>query len=124
LIYPYGTETFHLIQLAGFFFLVIGTLVYNEIVVIPYFGFDKNTKVKLMARKNLDEQEGLIKGAKKSMAEREIEGVTNPDYAATSPQAGYDYNRNVRLMQRKMEGAVNHSDNHEIHMDVNPDTDK
>ena len=33
-------EEFHVLQLFGFVFLVIGTLVFNEIVVVPWWGFD------------------------------------------------------------------------------------
>jgi multidrug transporter EmrE-like cation transporter len=35
-----GKEKFDWLQLIGFILLVIGTLVYNEIVVVPFFGFD------------------------------------------------------------------------------------
>jgi hypothetical protein len=35
-----GAEQFDPIQLVGFILLVIGTLVYNEIVIIPWMGFD------------------------------------------------------------------------------------
>jgi hypothetical protein len=37
-------ENFYWLQLFGFIFLVAGTLVFNEIIIVPYFGFDKNTK--------------------------------------------------------------------------------
>jgi hypothetical protein len=43
-------EEFHFLQLAGFILLVIGTLVFNEIVIVPYFGFDKNTKPAIAKR--------------------------------------------------------------------------
>jgi hypothetical protein len=33
-------EKFYWLQLFGFVFLVIGTLVFNEIIIVPYFGFD------------------------------------------------------------------------------------
>jgi hypothetical protein len=33
-------EQFYWLQLFGFVFLVIGTLVFNEIIIVPYFGFD------------------------------------------------------------------------------------
>jgi uncharacterized membrane protein len=33
-------EKFKVLQLVGFIILVCGTLVYNEIVVVPYYGFD------------------------------------------------------------------------------------
>ena len=44
-------ESFHWLQLIGFIILVAGTLVYNEIIIVPYFGFDKNTRVAIEARK-------------------------------------------------------------------------
>jgi hypothetical protein len=40
-------ETFNLLQLFGFLILVVGTILYNEIIVIPFFGFNKYTKEKL-----------------------------------------------------------------------------
>ena len=33
-------ETFAWLQLLGFIILVLGIFVYNEILVIPYFGFN------------------------------------------------------------------------------------
>jgi multidrug transporter EmrE-like cation transporter len=39
-----GKEDFDWLQLIGFILLVCGTLVYNEIVVIRFYGFDQNTK--------------------------------------------------------------------------------
>ena len=36
---PY-TETFSWLQLFGFIILILGTLVYNEIIVVPLWGFD------------------------------------------------------------------------------------
>lgn len=40
-------ENFYVLQLFGFAMLVIGTLVFNEIVIIPWFGFDQYTKKSL-----------------------------------------------------------------------------
>ena len=40
-------ETFNPIQFVGFIFLVSGTLLFNEIVVLPILGLDKNTKDKI-----------------------------------------------------------------------------
>lgn len=37
-------EEFHVLQLIGFILLSIGTLVFNEIVIVPWFGFDQYTK--------------------------------------------------------------------------------
>lgn len=39
-------ETFAWLQFIGFIFLIIGTVIYNEILVIPFFGFDKYIKDK------------------------------------------------------------------------------
>lgn len=45
----HGTgETFLPIQLAGFIVLVLGVCIFNEIIVIPIFGFNRNTKANLM----------------------------------------------------------------------------
>jgi drug/metabolite transporter (DMT)-like permease len=37
-------EDFYWLQLFGFILLVIGTLVFNEIVIVPFLGFDRYTK--------------------------------------------------------------------------------
>jgi hypothetical protein len=42
-----GHETFRAIQLIGFIVLILGTLVYNEIIVLPFLGLDRNTKARL-----------------------------------------------------------------------------
>jgi hypothetical protein len=57
-IYGKSLEHFKVLQLAGFILLVLGTLVYNEILVIPFFGFDYNTKAKRAKREK--EANGLI----------------------------------------------------------------
>lgn len=44
-------EEYSHMQLAGFIVLVFGVLVFNEILVIPLFGFNKNTRVAIEARK-------------------------------------------------------------------------
>jgi drug/metabolite transporter (DMT)-like permease len=43
-IYGVTTEHFYVLQLFGFIFLVIGTLVYNEIIIVPVLGFNTYTK--------------------------------------------------------------------------------
>lgn len=45
-----GLEVFHWEAIFGFVFLVFGTLVYNEIIVIPIWGLDQNTKEKIELR--------------------------------------------------------------------------
>ena len=73
-------EEFTWLQLSGFILLVIGTLVYNEIVVIPWLGFDKNIKKNIEARK----RRGLLE---------EDEPTYDPGYIA-SPHQAYDAARN------------------------------
>jgi len=75
-----GLEEFHWEAIFGFVFLVFGTLTYNEIIVLPFWGLDQNTKEKL------EQREG---GAKRDAA-----------YMNTSPGAAYDSNRNKRLLQQ------------------------
>lgn len=82
-----GWENFYWQELIGFILLVGGTLVYNEIVVLPCEILNKNTKLILIRRENkLDNfrQDGQ-----------------NPDYMASSPQAGYDANRMKRNLEKK-----------------------
>jgi len=55
-------EDFSVLQLFGFIFLVFGTLVFNEILVLPFLGFDQNTKSAL-ARKKRGEEKGLLDSA-------------------------------------------------------------
>lgn len=40
-----GWESFIWLELIGFIFLVSGTLIFNEIVIVPWEWFSKNTKV-------------------------------------------------------------------------------
>ena len=75
--------------------LVFGTLLYNEIVVIPWFGFGDNTKA--------------------AMAKREGKNMTEAnDYMASSPAAAYDSKRNVRNLQAKMNGENWEGDDFEM----------
>ena len=47
-------ETFHLLQLLGFLVLVLGAFIYNEIIVIPFFGCADNTKEAIKKREKLE----------------------------------------------------------------------
>jgi len=60
--------------------LVLGTLLYNEIIIFPYFGFDQWTKVAIAAR------EGTASRG------------PDADYMATSPGASYSSSRNLKLL--------------------------
>ena len=79
-----GLEPFHYEAIFGFIFLVFGTLLYNEIFVLPFWGLDANTKEKL--------------------ALRDANAKRDADYASmTSPGAPYDANRNKRLLQKQQD---------------------
>lgn len=78
-----GLEDFHYQSIFGFIFLVFGTLLYNEIIVLPIMGFDKYTKEKL-ARHNGAEQK-------------------DANYMGLSPNKAYDSNRNKRLLLKNDE---------------------
>ena len=90
----HAEETFKWLQLVGFIFLVIGTLVYNEIVVIPLLGFDQWTKEAIAKRE-------AAKGVKRSGAAK-----STLDYMGTSPHAGYDDGRNQRNIKAGMEKGL------------------
>mmetsp|Transcript_32668 Transcript_32668/g.31881 ORF Transcript_32668/g.31881 Transcript_32668/m.31881 type:complete len:118 (-) Transcript_32668:205-558(-) len=49
-------EYFHWLELVGFILLVLGTLVYNEILIVPFCGFNRNTK-EAIARRQLEVSE-------------------------------------------------------------------
>ena len=90
-------ESFSWLQLIGFILLVIGTLVYNEIVIVPWFGFDKNTK---KAREHKDKQG--THGISGDEGDRE-------NYMAVSPHAAYDAARNMRKIHMKEEENPTHA---------------
>ena len=51
-------ETFYALQLVGFIFMVCGTLVYNEIVTIPWLGLDYYTRDNIAKREKEKEELG------------------------------------------------------------------
>jgi len=69
-----GLEKFYWQSIIGFVFLVFGTLLYNEILVLPVFGFDQNTKEAIAKR------EGIHGNATAS---------TNAGYMGLSPGKGH-----------------------------------
>jgi hypothetical protein len=78
------------LQLVGFILLVFGTLVYNEILVIPFLGFNLYTREALAKKSHAaSDNRGLLDNT-------ESFGNTpsnNIDYIAQSPHAAYDANR-------------------------------
>ena len=80
-------------EAGGFALLVIGTLIYNEIVVVPCGLMSFNTKREIAAR-----DMGLLDGS-------EYQTKNDINYMASSPAAAYDYNRNSRAIGARMSGA-------------------
>ena len=97
-----GDEKFIWLELVGFVILVAGTLIYNEILVLPWFGLDQNTKAARARRdledKSVDGAEGLINNERMAKRKNLTDG-NNTDYIATSPK-GYDANRMKRNLER------------------------
>lgn len=83
-------ETFQPWAIPGFIMLVFGTLMYNEIIVIPYLGYDMYTVAAIMAR---NKKEG-------------IEDEQRIAYMSLSPGAAYDSTRNERFDKRANEEDI------------------
>lgn len=81
-------EEFLPLELVGFALLVFGTLVYNEILILPIDMFKKNTKVEIAKR----EQGSLEGNVRASQAQAYLSG---------SPQAAYDQQRNLRNIEAR-----------------------
>ena len=84
-----------MLQLVGFIFLVLGTLVYNEILVIPWFGFNQYTRSALAQKQN--EEKGLLDNSDTHDHSKQY-----VDYIATSPHANYDAQKNQRHIHNKI----------------------
>ena len=103
----FGWETFQWQAIPGFILLVFGTLLYNEIVVLPCLGFDQYTKVAIEARDG---------AAKRDAA-----------YMATSPHAPYSAQRNERLLQKAEDAHYNQvaeDDTGDYHMNASDQLSK
>lgn len=85
-------EVFNWPQLFAFFLLVIGTLIYNEIVVIPIDFMKYNTKDEIAKR---EEKEGRLDSNKVALQDPS-------SYVHSSPGASYDNGRNLREIERKL----------------------
>ena len=66
---------------------------YNEIIVLPFMGFNMYTKTELAKRRKIEDGEGdlLPKGHLN-------EDTNDMDYTAMSPHAGYDAKRMERTI--------------------------
>jgi drug/metabolite transporter (DMT)-like permease len=77
-------EDFHVLQFIGFIFLVCGTLVYNEIVTLPFWNLDYYTRVNIAKRKkennggeNEAEKDKLYDSSKQSIGSNTNENPEN-----------------------------------------------
>jgi drug/metabolite transporter (DMT)-like permease len=85
-------ETFYPLQFVGFCFLVFGTLVYNEIVVLPFWGFDYNTRDNRAKREAAEREANTAKGPDENarLYENSVDGKesnANSDAPKDSPNA-------------------------------------
>ena len=114
LVYPNEElrEHFSFLQLVGFIILVFGTLVYNEILIVPFCGLNTNTRVE-MARRELGED-----AAKRSMVRGNVEKDAN--YMAGSPTGQrYDAQRGKRNIMHKQEEMLHDNEGSTFLMDQN-----
>lgn len=57
----YFDKIYSWLQLLGFIVLSSGTLIYNEIIILPFLGFNKNLTKNVNAKKLEDEKIALLK---------------------------------------------------------------
>lgn len=74
-----------MLELFAFFLLVFGTMVYNEIIIVPIDFMRRNTTQYRIAREG-GGGDGMLDDARQSRKSLTQEGM----YVATSPHAGYD----------------------------------
>ena len=98
-IYGEFLEHFLPLQLVGFIFLVIGTLVFNEILVMPFLEFDQYTRPALERKRRAEEKTKLL---------ADNNEATAANYSGLSPHASYDASRNQRAIERKRQEEEGH----------------
>ena len=84
-----GWESFLGLELLGFVLLVLGTLIYNEIYVVPIGFMSFNTRLIMKEREAKEERN----------AGNDLIDDEKLNYVATSPHAKYDTNRNKRFIK-------------------------
>ena len=109
------SENFSWIQLVGFIIMLLGVVLYNEIVEVPFLGFNLYTKAGLERTKlrgrslNYDEQddeEDVDFDINKSEA---LTATDASNYVPTSPNR-YDYQRNYKRLKDNMEDKAGAAD--------------
>jgi hypothetical protein len=103
-------EKFYWQELIGFLLLVCGTLVYNEILILPWGFLNKNTKINIIKR------QGQIDTFRQD--------GNNPDYMNSSPHAAYDANRNKRNLENKLNERYDLVNDHENNQMILNDSDQ
>jgi hypothetical protein len=123
-----GAETFNVmtpLQLLGFCFLIVGTLVYNEIWVVPCGFMSYNTKREQDKRQAAED--GMLDEDGQPLTDG-VKGYTkDTNYMNSSPK-GYDSTRNLRNIdnaRRSMQGERDklikgHNDNADMQMNIQP----
>lgn len=74
------------VEALAFVLLVFGTLIYNEILILPCEFMNKHTKAKLAKLEGSDDEA--------------LQSIRDMNYMATSPTAKYDNNRNMRNIEK------------------------
>ena len=72
-------ETFSWLQLLGFLILILGGLIYNEILVLPFWGFGDNTKEAIKKREKREMLENEIKEKTQEATDKNDENNQNPE---------------------------------------------
>lgn len=102
----FGWEKFHILQLVGFFFSVVGTLIYNEIIVPPYDIFRKNTKAYLEEKAEIEDY--LFNSAELGYDD-EVEPDDDDHTTRTHVGGSLEDDEDRKLMRRAKGKKRNHS---------------
>jgi len=89
-----GWEKFLGWELIGFVLLVLGTLIYNEIWVVPIGFMSVNTRVEIKNRDAKEERNGA----------GDLLDDDKLNFISSSPHAAYDANRNKRQIKNAQNG--------------------
>lgn len=103
-----GKEKFSFLQLGGFIVMILGVVLYNEIVELPILGFDRYTKRGLekakLRSKSLNYDDDDNDHVDQSVDDIVTNDATN--YVPTSPNR-YDYQKNYKRLKNQMETGAN-----------------
>ena len=103
-----GHENFKILQLVGFVLIVIGVILYNEIVEIPILGFNENTRSAIAKRKILEQEEDGVSNNENAPLVND-----STTYAQNSPKA-YDTQRKYNRLKNHLEHKATEGENGDI----------